>query len=100
MVDVSGSMDDLTGVNPETGISEGGFSQLDIVKHALYTILGNLDATDSASIVTFSNEIKLEHSESSLIDLAKDTMTKKIKQQYASGGTNIWAGLQKGLEII
>ena len=43
VVDVSGSMDSSAAITTSEGINDMGFSILDIVKHALCTVVDNLD---------------------------------------------------------
>jgi hypothetical protein len=63
VIDISGSMSDLaTYQDPEdeTKVISDGFSILDLVKHAVKTIINTLTDDDRVSIVTFNTDSKVE----------------------------------------
>ena len=54
IIDISGSMDsEATLLNEEGNLETFGFSILDLVKHAVKTIINNLGEKDRLSIVSY-----------------------------------------------
>jgi Mg-chelatase subunit ChlD len=95
VVDVSGSMNTLTQL---AGV-DNGFTRLDLVKHALRTIIASLDARDYLAVVSFSSESKTV----SLNQMNTDGKLKTldaIDKLSPDGYTNVWAGLEEGLKNI
>jgi len=80
VVDTSGSMD--------TG------NRLGLVKRSLKLLLGQLDARDSISIVTFSNDARLVLPMTSAA--RRGPITEAIDELEPNGGTNAGAGLVLG----
>ena len=58
VVDISGSMSDRAEIQNDTN-EQYGLSQLDLVKHALKTIVHSLQAQDRLSVVSFSDKAKI-----------------------------------------
>ncbi|KAJ3026845.1 UNVERIFIED_CONTAM: hypothetical protein HDU68_004983 [Siphonaria sp. JEL0065] len=105
VVDLSGSMDDAVDVAPTTagGTRENdGLSVLDIVKHAVKTIISSLTETDSLSIVSFSDDSKLELPMTVMNASAagKARALGIVEGLRANGTTNIWAGLDTALDVV
>eukprot|EP00301_Raphidiophrys_heterophryoidea_P027570 c9716_g1_i1.p1 GENE.c9716_g1_i1~~c9716_g1_i1.p1 ORF type:complete len:720 (+),score=170.48 c9716_g1_i1:77-2161(+) len=101
VVDVSGSMGDTASVKGEGGESQSfGFSILDIVKHSVKTIINILDSNDNFSLVSFTDEAKVELSLTKMDDDGKRFATKKLEELKPLRTTNIWDGLKKGLEVL
>ena len=97
VVDTSGSM------NEEVGAATGeqdGFSIMDVTKHGIRTCACGLRPQDSAAIVTFSTDARV------VMPLRKMDAGGKAQLEVAlagigpNGGTNIWAGLELGLEQL
>jgi Mg-chelatase subunit ChlD len=99
VIDVSGSMDEEVSVNTETGTESHGFSRLDLVKHAMNTIIDCLNEYDNLVIITFSDSAKV------LMDVTQMTSTGRtsshtiVNSMRTEGSTNIWDGLDKALQI-
>jgi hypothetical protein len=101
IVDISGSMSAEVSFKNEFGQSESnGLSQLDLVKHALRTIIYSLSSNDRLSVVVFSSYSRV------VFDLTFMDQNGKVKALALLDGlqptdsTNIWDGLQTGLNII
>ena len=97
VVDTSGSM------NEEVGAATGeqdGFSIMDVTKHGIRTCACGLRPQDSAAIVTFSTDARV------VMPLRKMDAAGKAQLEVAlagigpDGGTNIWAGLELGLQQL
>jgi hypothetical protein len=101
VVDVSGSMSTDASVQIEKGKAETtGLSVLDVVRHALNSILATLTADDKLSIVVFSNQARIE-CESLVCDQKGHDRAKRIIDGLeVEGMTNLYDGLNKGMEIF
>lgn len=97
VVDTSGSMDNEVGAS--TG-EQDGFSILDVTKHGIRTCMCGLRPQDRAAIVTFSTDARM------VMPLRKMDAGGKAQLEVAlaginpCGGTNIWAGLELGLQQL
>ncbi|KAL4453933.1 hypothetical protein ABPG74_003816 [Tetrahymena malaccensis] len=78
--------------------SELGYSVLDIVKHSLNTIVQNLDEGDQFSMVTFSDKSKLVCNYDQMTQSSKKDSIDLINKCYPTGSTNLWAGIELGLQ--
>eukprot|EP01114_Cavostelium_apophysatum_P023812 TRINITY_DN908_c0_g1_i1.p1 TRINITY_DN908_c0_g1~~TRINITY_DN908_c0_g1_i1.p1 ORF type:complete len:832 (+),score=277.31 TRINITY_DN908_c0_g1_i1:122-2497(+) len=99
VVDVSGSMGTEATIKNEDGKTEGfGLSLLDIVKHAVTTIVNALGPQDRFALVTYSDTAE------TVVNLGavgnKADLHKKIEALKPLDRTNIWDGLQMGLDIL
>lgn len=97
VVDVSGSMGESAIIK---GAEDNGLSLLDIVKHALKTIVVTLSETDRFALVTYSNEARVVFSLTSLNSPGKARVNRLIDELSAGGMTNLWDGLEKGLDVL
>lgn len=101
IVDISGSMDTEVSVLNSSGVSESnGLSRLDIVKHALNTIVETLNENDCFSVVTFSNQGNVLIEKQKITVVNKQTILNKIKNLKPYGGTNLWDGVKCAIDII
>ncbi|EAR92685.1 von willebrand factor type A (vWA) domain was originally protein (macronuclear) [Tetrahymena thermophila SB210] len=98
VVDVSGSMGSRAVTKQSGGNSELGYSVLDIVKHSLNTIVQNLDEGDEFSMVTFSDNSKLVCNYQQMTESNIKSSVDLINQCQPDASTNIWAGIEQGLE--
>lgn len=101
VVDVSGSMGTEATMQNQQGSKEShGLSLLDIVKHAVKTVINVLQPGDRLSIVSYSTNAK------KILDLTHMDAKGKSKAEEeldildSDGQTNLWAGLHTGLEIL
>ncbi len=95
IIDVSGSMDSDASTN--TNGESDGFSRLDLVKHAVRTVIEVLDSKDMISIITFSDDAKLKLDFCSMTPEGKETAVQIVNSLKTEGMTNIWDGLRVGL---
>ena len=97
VVDVSGSM----GVEAQNGDAESqGLSVLDIVKHAIKTIINSLTYQDKFALVAYSTEASLKLELINMDDDGKENACGKVDELCTEGQTNIWDGLYTGLEVL
>lgn len=101
VVDVSGSMGCEVQLKNSSGENESfGITQLDLVKHALKTIVECLGHRDRLSLVSFNTTAKV-CLELTLMDPKGKTQAKQTIDSLASGGgTNIYDGLLSGMDIL
>lgn len=94
VIDISGSMDSPALVEQDGKSVDIGYTILDITKHALITIIESMKPNDRISVVVFSNDARV------LIPLTtSDSINRTlITNLKTEGATNIWAGLNIGLQ--
>ncbi|KAI1827086.1 U-box domain-containing protein [Xylaria intraflava] len=105
VIDVSGSMRNRA---PAPGYNEQGktinedlgLSILDLVKHAARTIVSTLNENDRLGIVTFESGPQIVQELTSMTGARRAEVNNKISTMSAGGGTNLWGGIRKGLELF
>lgn len=101
MIDISGSMGSEANIKNEAGKSEAhGFTVLDLVKHALKTIIQSLDEGDNLALVSFDSVAKVDMKMTKMDSNGKKTAERAVDLLDPDGSTNIWAGLETGLNVI
>lgn len=75
-----------------------GYSILDIVKHALCTVVDNLDQNDHLQVIVFSNFAEVILDFSSMDETNKISAKEKINELSPIASTNMWAGIDLGLK--
>ena len=99
VVDTSGSMGAET--FPLDQVPErSGLSLLDIVKHAMRTIVAAMDARDQLSVVSFSTNSRTLFSARKMDEEGKQNSIRDIQTLFPGGQTNLCSGILDGLEII
>ena len=94
VVDVSGSMAIEASMTNESGQTEThGLSLLDIVKHAVKTIIHSLESVDTFSLVTFSNDAKCVIPLTKMTCKGKSKALTRVEGLKSYGMTNLWSGL-------
>jgi len=97
VLDVSGSMDGSLG-NMHTAL--GGSSRIDLVKNSCEWLLQNLPrAHTSVGIVSFSSRATVVHPLRPL-DTHLDALLGSVASLRATGGTNMWEGMQMGATTL
>jgi Mg-chelatase subunit ChlD len=101
VVDVSGSMDtEATVQNAEGKTERHGLTLLDIVKHAVVTIVDTLGPEDRLSLVTYSNNADRIFGLIEMDKAGKARAKAEVKKLHTLGSTNIWDGLREGMVRI
>ena len=77
-----------------------GLSQLDLVKHALKTIVHALTQNDRLSIVSFSDNAAILLKLREIDEDGRSIASAAIEQLQTDASTNIWDGLKTGLDIL
>ncbi|CAF1259532.1 unnamed protein product [Rotaria sp. Silwood1] len=99
VVDTSGSMSDRAEIQNDKN-EHYGLSQLDLVKHAIKTIIQSLQSQDRLSIVSFSDKATILFKLTNMNDEGKTKALTAIEKLSSDGSTNLWDGLQTGLNIL
>jgi len=101
VVDVSGSMSNDALLQGEDGsMSAHGLSVLDVVKHALRTIIANLGVHDRMALVSYSNAATTIFELTEMDSAGQAIAKEKLNELVATGMTNLWDGLQTGLTLL
>lgn len=103
VIDVSGSMGEdakFQDPNDETKTRSEGMSVLDIVKHAVKTVIHTLTDQDRLSIVSFDSNAQLHYSLSEMNMGGKTQAVLAVEGLRPLDSTNIWVGIQSGLESL
>ena len=98
VVDVSGSMSSLASIPDEKGECDN-LSRLDLVKHAVRTVIAALKPTDNVAVVSFSSDTKVRVPFTKMDAKGKVAATKAVDAMQTEGATYMWPGIQRGLEI-
>ena len=77
-----------------------GLSLLDIVKHAVKTIIHTLTPNDRLSVVTYSSRATLIFGLTPMDADGKKMAEAKLEELRPGGQTNLWDGLHMGLETV
>jgi hypothetical protein len=97
VVDVSGSMG-AEATAP--GVESSGLTLLDIVKHAVKTVIYSLNEHDRLALVSYSNAATVVFDLTPMNAAGKDTAMHLLDTLVPSGMTNLWDGLQTGLKLL
>jgi len=103
VVDVSGSMAKsatIQATKGEAAQEDDGLTILDVTKHAVRTIINTLKPTDNFALVSYSSTATTCLSLTSMNEAGKRQASAELDKLTASGGTNLWDGLHKGMEEI
>ena len=77
-----------------------GLSILDIVKHALKTIIYTLDEDDRFSLVSYSSSARVEMKLGKMTVDGKQKAISIVEALHTEGSTNLWDGLQTGMNVL
>ena len=101
VVDVSGSMGSEAVIKDTNGKTEShGLSILDLVKHAIKTIIHCLEDTDYLSIVSYSSKAKVELNLIKMTKNGRKQALERLETLQPTGQTNLWDGVFNGLEVL
>ncbi|CAF3169117.1 unnamed protein product [Rotaria socialis] len=99
VVDTSGSMAVQSEIQNETN-EKFGLSRLDLVKHAIKTIVHSLQPQDRLSLVSFANSATVLFQLTNMSPDGKSSALAALERLEDNGQTNLWDGLRAGLEIL
>ena len=93
VVDISGSMNEEATVTGAAGTKEShGLSLLDVVKHAVRTIIAALGPDDQLSLVSYSDSGRVDCSLRQMNKAGKNQVLKVLEGLHTEGCTNLWDG--------
>ena len=98
VVDVSGSMGGMASI--PGAVEDSGLSLLDVVKHALKTVISTLQPTDRFALVSYSDVATVVFTLTPLNAPGKSRALALVESLQPEGLTNLWDGLLKGMEIL
>jgi len=94
-------MDEEVSVQTAGGKSEThGLTKLDLVKHAMRTIVHGMCDDDRLTVVQFNSVAQAVAEPLSMTAQGKARILSEIDRLTADGGTNLWGGLHEGLELL
>jgi len=97
VVDVSGSMGAEA---TAAGAESNGLTLLDIVKHAVNTIINTLQDQDRMALVAYSTVGTVIFDLIPMTSEGKTRAFQALSSLTADGVTNLWDGLSKGLDVL
>jgi len=100
VVDISGSMGEEALLMTGGGKEGHGLSQLDLVKHAVKTIIHSLKPQDRLSVVTYHTIGEVVFGLLSMNEAGKKRALTEVEALTEQGSTNMWDGLLKGLDVL
>ncbi|CAE8623188.1 unnamed protein product [Polarella glacialis] len=101
VLDTSGSMGQEATITGADGTTERhGLSLLDVAKHGVRTVAHSLSSADRLCIVAFSSTADLTLELTAMDEAGKALLEEKLDQLKPHGGTDIWAGLESGLDLL
>lgn len=101
VVDVSGSMQSEAVIKGENGNNEShGLTLLQLVAQAVKAIIKTLEPKDKLSIVKYSNQASIVFPLEHMTPAGKARALVSVASLDPEGCTNLWDGLNTGLEIL
>jgi len=100
VVDTSGSMSSSAAITTNAGTEGQGLTVLDIVKHAVKTVIQSLGAEDRLALVAFSSGSTRDLVLTNMDEEGKAKATTAIEAMRTGGGTIMWGGIKNGLDLI
>jgi len=101
VIDTSGSMSVNVTIQNSSGNTETyNLSVLDLVKYATNVIIKVLEPFDRLSIVSYNSSATVLLDNCLMTEQGKTQAESVLSSLHASGQTNLWDGLHKGMELM
>lgn len=101
VLDISGSMGLEAQIMGASGTAEShGLSLLDVAKHGVRTIVHALGPQDRMAVVAFNHNASTVFPLTVMDEAGQATAENLLDELMQGGGTNIWAGLESGLNAL
>ena len=101
VVDISGSMGFIAKYEAEDGtMKDDGLSMLDVVKHAVKTVMHTLGDEDRLALVAFDHATDTVFSLAEMTPAGREQALAALDRLMPRGQTNIWGGLEAGLDAL
>eukprot|EP00800_Vazella_pourtalesii_P003159 TRINITY_DN1319_c1_g4_i1.p1 TRINITY_DN1319_c1_g4~~TRINITY_DN1319_c1_g4_i1.p1 ORF type:complete len:684 (+),score=88.35 TRINITY_DN1319_c1_g4_i1:50-2053(+) len=101
VVDVSCSMDTEAKTKNDKGdVESHGLTLLDIVKHAVKTVVMSLEGKDRMSLIVYDTNPEKIFGLTKMDKSGKESALKRISGLQSKSRTNLWGGLAMGLDVM
>eukprot|EP00930_Biecheleria_cincta_P037642 TRINITY_DN25857_c0_g1_i1.p1 TRINITY_DN25857_c0_g1~~TRINITY_DN25857_c0_g1_i1.p1 ORF type:complete len:502 (-),score=112.80 TRINITY_DN25857_c0_g1_i1:124-1629(-) len=100
VVDVSGSMGGPATYEVDGVAKDDGLSILDIVKHAVKTVMHTLKDEDRLALVAFDDKAETVLPLTNMTEEGRVAAVAALDQLQPKGQTNLWDGLRAGMEAL
>ena len=101
VVDVSGSMGSEAKTKNDKGdVESHGLTLLDIVKHAVKTVVMCMEDKDRLSLVVYDSNPNKIFGLQNMNKAGKEMAKKKLDALDPLASTNLWGGLEMGLDVL
>jgi len=101
VIDISGSMGNHATIQNAQGQTEShGLTQLDVAKHGVRTVIKTLGPKDRLCVVAFDNNVDLILDLTLMDEEGQQKAENELDKLDDRGGTDIWLGLEKGLDVL
>jgi len=101
VVDISGSMGTIAKYEGEDGtMRDDGLSLLDVVKHAVKTVIHTLGDEDRLALVAFDHRADTAFALAEMTPAGRTQALAALQGLAPRGQTNLWGGLQAGLDAL
>uniref|UniRef100_A0A0G4I825 RING-type domain-containing protein n=1 Tax=Chromera velia CCMP2878 TaxID=1169474 RepID=A0A0G4I825_9ALVE len=103
VVDISGSMCSMASYQDENDPNQtrdDGLTILDLVKHAVRSVMHTLTETDRLSVVAFDNRAETCFPLTEMTTAGRNQAIEALNKLEPRNQTNIWGGLHLGLENL
>jgi len=100
VVDISGSMQQKAKYEVDGVMKDDGLTYLDIVKHAVKTVMHILKDGDRMAVVAFDNRAELTFPLSHMTAEGRAQAVTALEALQPRGRTDIWAGVHAGMEAL
>jgi len=104
VIDISGSMGTEAPIpaDPTTGApaESTGLSVLDVVKHAIRTIIATMQEDDRIALVTFSDSAQVQAGLTEMTEKGRSEVLEALNILLPQDCTNLWDGLKMGMDLL
>jgi len=101
IIDISGSMGATATIQNAQGQTEShGLTLLDVAKHGVRTVIKTLGPNDRLCVVAFDDSVDLILDITVMDEEGQRKAEKELDKLFDRGATDIWRGLEKGLDVL
>ncbi|EWC47936.1 hypothetical protein DRE_02818 [Drechslerella stenobrocha 248] len=103
VIDVSGSMEESAPAPAESAgkaKEDTGLTILDVVQHAMKTIIATLDDNDRLAIIAFDSRAELITNFQYSTEAGKKLLNTCVNKLEPKASTNLWDGLKMGMNLL
>ena len=100
VIDISGSMGNEAKIQSEDKNETFGFNTLDLVKHAIKTIIKSTNKNDKLALVSFSNNASIVLELTTMDEAGQKKANNALNNLKPDASTNLWDGLYRGMEVL